>query len=182
MWTSFEQERGHWLWTPNSAKTSEKRGGATRSERGAPKVGGKERSKADLAETTKEEAAARDKGLHELFKVAINQSKVPVGVDPKSVVCAFFQHVQCTKGFQCKPSNDLSVERKGEQVDIYSDQRDKENLNAWDLATLEKAVAERANEYNNNTPTEMLLNVVICVLNLGGNKMVQEKIPTYLKP
>lgn len=126
----------------------------------------------------KEEEAARDKELNELFKVAISQPKVPVGmvavalrggflvacvvtelcqfpivsgqiaagsgrshcegcrgltrwlfgrgagVDPKSVVCEFFRHGQCAKGFKCKYSHDLSVERKGEKIDIYSDQRD----------------------------------------------------------
>jgi hypothetical protein len=48
------------------------------------------------------------------------------GVDPKSVVCEFFRHGQCAKGFKCKYSHDLSVERKGEKIDIYSDQRDGE--------------------------------------------------------
>lgn len=46
------------------------------------------------------------------------------GVDPKSIVCEFFRHGQCAKGFKCKYSHDLSVERKGEKIDIYSDQRD----------------------------------------------------------
>lgn len=45
-------------------------------------------------------------------------------MDPKSVVCEFFRHGQCAKGFKCKYSHDLSVERKGEKIDIYSDQRD----------------------------------------------------------
>ena len=54
------------------------------------------------------------------------------GVDPKSVVCEFFRHGQCAKGFKCKYSHDLSVERKGEKIDIYSDQRDgRLLLNAW---------------------------------------------------
>ena len=36
----------------------------------------------------------------------------PPGVDPKSVVCEFFRAGQCTKGFKCKYSHDLNVERK----------------------------------------------------------------------
>ncbi len=126
----------------------------------------------------KEEESAREKELSELFKVAISQPKVPLGmligfplvlifgscansstpsfsfgeggflckmlncvleqmlkiqcglwysvtgVDPKSIVCEFFRHGQCAKGFKCKFSHDLSVERKGEKIDIYSDQRD----------------------------------------------------------
>ncbi|CAI5932978.1 unnamed protein product [Closterium sp. NIES-65] len=74
----------------------------------------------------KEEEAKREKELNELFRVAITQPKVPPGVDPKSIVCEFFRHGQCSKGFKCKFSHDLSVERKGEKIDLYSDQRDEE--------------------------------------------------------
>ena len=34
------------------------------------------------------------------------------GVDPKSMVCEYFRAGQCTKGFKCKFSHDLDVERK----------------------------------------------------------------------
>lgn len=47
-----------------------------------------------------------------------------LGVDPKSIVCEFFKVGQCTKGFKCKFSHDLNVQRKGEKIDIYSDKRD----------------------------------------------------------
>ncbi|KAG0572665.1 hypothetical protein KC19_VG115100 [Ceratodon purpureus] len=120
-----------------------------------PKRGSAEDVKAQ-AKKKKEEEAARDKELNELFKVAISQPKVPLGVDPKSVVCEFFRHGQCAKGFKCKYSHDLSVERKGEKIDIYSDQRDDETMDEWDQETLEKAVAAKANEYNNNKPTEIV--------------------------
>lgn len=46
------------------------------------------------------------------------------GVDPKSVVCEFFRHGQCTKGFKCKYSHDLNVERKSAKIDLFTDQRD----------------------------------------------------------
>lgn len=46
------------------------------------------------------------------------------GVDPKSIVCEFFKVGQCAKGFKCKFSHDLSVQRKGEKIDVYSDKRD----------------------------------------------------------
>lgn len=46
------------------------------------------------------------------------------GVDPKSILCEFFKAGQCTKGFKCKFSHDLNVQRKGEKIDIYSDKRD----------------------------------------------------------
>ena len=48
------------------------------------------------------------------------------GVDPKSVVCEYFRHGQCTKGFKCKFSHDLAVERKGGKIDIFTDRQDSE--------------------------------------------------------
>lgn len=47
------------------------------------------------------------------------------GVDPKSILCEFYKAGQCQKGFKCKFSHDLNVQRKGEKIDIYSDKRDK---------------------------------------------------------
>jgi hypothetical protein len=62
--------------------------------------------------------------LNDLFKVAISQPKVSPGVDPKSIVCEFLKAGQCGKGFKCKFSHDLNVQRKGEEFDLYSDKRD----------------------------------------------------------
>lgn len=46
------------------------------------------------------------------------------GVDPKSILCEHFKVGQCAKGFKCKFSHDLNIQRKGEKIDIYSDKRD----------------------------------------------------------
>ena len=46
-----------------------------------------------------------------------------LGVDPKSILCEFYKAGQCAKGFKCKFSHDLNVQRKGEKIDIYSDKR-----------------------------------------------------------
>ena len=43
------------------------------------------------------------------------------GVDPKSMVCEYFRAGQCTKGFKCKFSHDLAVERKGGKIDLFTD-------------------------------------------------------------
>lgn len=51
-------------------------------------------------------------------------TKLCSGVDPKSILCEHFKVGQCAKGFKCKFSHDLNVQRKGEKIDIYSDQRD----------------------------------------------------------
>lgn len=42
-------------------------------------------------------------------------------MDPKSIVCEYYRHGQCTKGFKCKFSHDLSVERKTAKIDLYTD-------------------------------------------------------------
>eukprot|EP00897_Mesotaenium_endlicherianum_P007576 jgi/Mesen1/6847/ME000351S05962 len=107
----------------------------------------------------KEEEAAREKELNEIFKVAISQPKVPIGVDPKSIVCEYFRRGQCTKGFKCKFSHDLNVERKGEKIDLYSDRRDGEEdtMEDWDQDKLEQAVLEKEKEYkNSNKPTDIV--------------------------
>ncbi|GAB2235717.1 hypothetical protein Droror1_Dr00026156 [Drosera rotundifolia] len=108
------------------------------------------------AKKKKEEEKAREKELNDLFKIAVTQPKVPPGVDPKSIVCEFFKAGQCAKGFKCKFSHDLSVQRKGEKIDIYSDKRDKETMEEWDQETLEKAVEEKSKEYNQNKPTDIV--------------------------
>ena len=68
------------------------------------------------------------------------------GVDPKSVVCAFFKVNQCTKGDRCKFSHNLAVERKSEKIDLYSDIREdkeKDTMDQWDQSKLEEVVAKK---------------------------------------
>ncbi|KAL2554472.1 Zinc finger CCCH domain-containing protein 21 [Forsythia ovata] len=112
------------------------------------------------AKKKKEEEKAREKELSELFKVAVSQPKVPLGVDPKSILCEFFKVGQCAKGFKCKFSHDLNVQRKGEKIDIYSDQRDeeeeKETMEDWDQEMLEKVIQSKSQEYNKNKPTDIV--------------------------
>ncbi|XP_059666141.1 zinc finger CCCH domain-containing protein 11-like [Cornus florida] len=108
------------------------------------------------AKKKKEDEKAREKELNDLFKIAVTQPKVPVGVDPKSILCEFFKVGQCAKGFKCKFSHDLNVQRKGEKIDIYSDQRDEETMEDWDQDTLEKVIESKKNEYNQNRPTEIV--------------------------
>lgn len=108
------------------------------------------------AKKKKEEEKAKEKELNELFKVAVSQPKVPVGVDPKSILCEFFKAGQCAKGFKCKFSHDLNVQRKGEKIDIYSDKRDQETMEDWDQETLEKVVESKGKEYQQNKPTDIV--------------------------
>lgn len=108
------------------------------------------------AKKKKEEEKAREKELNDLFKIAVVQPKVPVGVDPKSILCEFFKVGQCAKGFKCKFSHDLNIQRKGEKIDIYSDKRDEDTMEDWDQETLEKVVESKGKEYNQNKPTEIV--------------------------
>lgn len=103
-----------------------------------------------------EEEKAKEKELNDLFRIAVSQPKVPAGVDPKSILCEFFKVGQCAKGFKCKFSHDLNVQRKGEKIDIYSDKRDEDTMEDWDQETLEKVVAQKNAEYQQNKPTEIV--------------------------
>jgi hypothetical protein len=49
----------------------------------------------------------------------VQAQKVPFGVDPKTVLCAFFKAGQCEKGIKCKFSHDLDVGRKVEKRNLY---------------------------------------------------------------
>ena len=75
----------------------------------------REKAKADEAKRAKEEAA--------LLK-PVQTQKVPFGVDPKTVLCAFFKAGQCEKGNKCKFSHDLNVGRKVEKKNLYEDTRE----------------------------------------------------------
>ncbi|MBA0693147.1 hypothetical protein Goari_010652, partial [Gossypium aridum] len=79
------------------------------------------------------------------------------GADPKSILCEFFKVGKCAKGFKCKLSHDLNVQRKGEKIDIYSDKRDQETMENCDQETLEKVVESKAKEYQQNKPTDNVL-------------------------
>ncbi|KAG6506159.1 hypothetical protein ZIOFF_031477 [Zingiber officinale] len=119
----------------------------------------------------KEEEAAREKELNDLFKIAVSQPKVPVGVDPKSIVCEYYKVGQCMKGFKCKFSHDLNVQRKGEKIDLYSDKRDEETMEDWDQEMLEKVVETKNKEYNQNKPTDItdaIKTLEVTNLSIGG--------------
>ncbi|KAA8583487.1 hypothetical protein FQN60_014695 [Etheostoma spectabile] len=88
--------------------------------------------------------------LNELFKPVVAAQKVAKGVDPKSVLCAFFKQGQCTKGDKCKFSHDLSMERKCEKRSLYVDERDdeleKDTMDNWDEKKLEEVVNKKHGE------------------------------------
>ena len=82
----------------------------------------KEKEKA-LREKEKLEEEKRKKEEAALLK-PVQVQKVPFGVDPKTVLCAFFKAGQCEKGNKCKFSHDMNVGRKVEKRNIYEDGRE----------------------------------------------------------
>ncbi|KAL3894735.1 MAG: hypothetical protein SGCHY_005105 [Lobulomycetales sp.] len=98
--------------------------------------------------------------LAALFAPGIKQQKVPFGVDPKTVLCAFFKAAQCNKGAKCKFSHDLNIERKAEKINLYADARDeekaKDTMDGWDQEKLEKVIGSKHEKTNVNNPTEIV--------------------------
>eukprot|EP01098_Paradermamoeba_levis_P005267 TRINITY_DN2233_c0_g2_i1.p1 TRINITY_DN2233_c0_g2~~TRINITY_DN2233_c0_g2_i1.p1 ORF type:complete len:370 (-),score=161.94 TRINITY_DN2233_c0_g2_i1:42-1151(-) len=106
-----------------------------------PGAVGPKKSKAELEKEKVAEMAA-------IMKVA--QTKVPLGVDPKSVLCEFFKQGLCTKGTKCKYSHDLNVQRKAEKIDIYTDRRGlseeekaTDSMADWNQEKLSEVVKEK---------------------------------------
>lgn len=73
----------------------------------------------------KEAAEQAKKETAELFK-PVQVQKVPLGVDPKTVLCEFYKSGFCEKGKKCKFSHDLSVGRKSEKINLYEDTRERD--------------------------------------------------------
>lgn len=112
---------------------------------------GQQSAKTEPDKTTKKADKKKDlEELNELFKPVVAAQKVSKGVDPKSVLCAFFKQGQCTKGDKCKFSHDLSMERKCEKKSLYVDERDedleKDTMDNWDEKKLEEVVNKKHGE------------------------------------
>ncbi|XP_018008563.1 zinc finger CCCH domain-containing protein 15 [Hyalella azteca] len=63
-------------------------------------------------EDAKKEKEKKKLELEQLNAILKPVQQLGKGVDPKSVVCAFFKQGTCTKGAKCKFSHDLAVEKK----------------------------------------------------------------------
>ncbi|XP_028325368.1 zinc finger CCCH domain-containing protein 15 [Gouania willdenowi] len=112
---------------------------------------GRQAAQADADKTNKKSDKKKELDeLNELFKPVVAAQKVSKGVDPKSVLCAFFKQGQCTKGDKCKFSHDLSMERKCEKRSLYVDERDedleKDTMENWDEKKLEEVVNKKHGE------------------------------------
>uniref|UniRef100_A0A182Q7X0 Zinc finger CCCH domain-containing protein 15 n=1 Tax=Anopheles farauti TaxID=69004 RepID=A0A182Q7X0_9DIPT len=93
----------------------------------------------------KEKKLKEQKELAKLFKPVAVQ-RLENGVDPKSVLCAFFKQGTCTKGDKCKFSHDPAVERKSEKRSIHVDIRDadaNDTIENWTEEKLAEVVAKK---------------------------------------
>ncbi|XP_022113972.2 zinc finger CCCH domain-containing protein 15 homolog [Pieris rapae] len=101
----------------------------------------------------KEQKLKEQKELAALFK-PVQTQKVEKGIDPKSVVCAFFKQGQCAKGDRCKFSHDLTIERRAEKRSLYVDMRDDDdNMDNWDEEKLKEVVEKKHGEGDKQRPT-----------------------------
>ncbi|KAI0733534.1 hypothetical protein C8Q72DRAFT_772363 [Fomitopsis betulina] len=97
----------------------------------------REKEKLDEEKRKREEAA--------LFK-PVQSQKVPFGVDPKTVLCAFYKAGHCDKGNKCKFSHDLNVGRKVEKKNLYEDTREEklqDTMDQWDEEKLRTVVLSK---------------------------------------
>lgn len=106
----------------------------------------------------KEEKQKQLAELNQLFKPVAVSQKIDKGVDPKSVLCAFFKSGQCGKGNKCKFSHDLTIERKSEKKSLYFDKRgegEEENvdtMDTWDDEKLKEVVEKKHGEREKKLP------------------------------
>ncbi|KAH9907904.1 hypothetical protein F4778DRAFT_719597 [Xylariomycetidae sp. FL2044] len=136
-----------------------KKGGAAQRQikqiQASAKAGGtpdEKRKQAEKEARAREKKAAEDakREADALLAKPAQIQKVPFGVDPKTVVCIFFKKGNCEKGKKCKFAHDLSIERKTEKVNLYTDQRAEEDekkkqetSDDWDEEKLRKVVLSK---------------------------------------
>ncbi|CCL98649.1 uncharacterized protein FIBRA_00651 [Fibroporia radiculosa] len=104
----------------------------------------KEKEKA-LREKAKLEEEKRKKEEAALFK-PVQAQKVPFGVDPKTILCAFYKAGHCDKGNKCKFSHDMNVGRKVEKKNLYEDNREDkmtDTMDKWDEEKLRSVVLSK---------------------------------------
>lgn len=106
------------------------------------------RREEELARQRKEQKKLEEQQKAELAQLSkpVVQQKVPFGVDPKMVLCAYFKIGQCTKGDKCRFSHDVNVERRTAKINLYEDARDDKNedsMDTWDQEKLEQVVVKK---------------------------------------
>lgn len=120
----------------------------------------KKQKELDDVKKRKEEKRKHKEEMDELFKVAIIQPKIPFGVDPKTIACAFFKAGQCKKkGDACKFSHDQEIcfgkkKAVGNKIDLTvdvkgkgpGDKKKEEDIAITDPEELAKAIEKKARQ------------------------------------
>ncbi|OAR00695.1 hypothetical protein LLEC1_06935 [Akanthomyces lecanii] len=118
------------------------------------------KKEAEKAAREKEKKAAEDAKKEAALLLArpAQIQKIPFGVDPKTVVCIFWRKGDCEKGKKCKFAHDLSVERKTEKKNLYTDERKdeeetkKQETSAdWDEEKLRSVVLSKKGNQKSTT-------------------------------
>ncbi|KIY51769.1 hypothetical protein FISHEDRAFT_36415 [Fistulina hepatica ATCC 64428] len=121
----------------------------------SPAALAKEKEK-QLREKAKLEEEKRRKEEAALLK-PVQVQKVPFGVDPKTVLCAYYKAGQCDKGNKCKFSHDLNVARKVDKKNLYEDSREDKSadtMDKWDEEKLRSVVLSKSG--NPRTTTDIV--------------------------
>lgn len=86
--------------------------------------------------------------------------KIEPGVNPKSVLCAFFKQGTCTKGDKCKFSHDLNTARKAATKNYYEEStttkkttnEKEETMQDWDDDKLKEIVEKKHGDNDRKMP------------------------------
>ncbi|WFD30874.1 Translation machinery-associated protein 46 [Malassezia sp. CBS 17886] len=80
--------------------------------------------------------------------LGVVQPKVPFGVDPKSITCAFWKAGRCEKGSKCKFAHSSEQQRNNQKMDLYTDMREEKDdekkndtMDKWDQERLANVIA-----------------------------------------
>lgn len=117
------------------------------------------KTKEQLAKEKKREEEKRLKAEAEKARAndpsfSIVQPRVPFGVDPKTIICAFWLAGKCDKGSKCKFAHSKEASRKTDKKDIYTDTRDgpgeeddedkkNDTMDKWDRAKLDRVILSK---------------------------------------
>ncbi|KAJ3486750.1 hypothetical protein NLG97_g6554 [Lecanicillium saksenae] len=132
------------------------------------------KKEAEKAQREREKKAAEDakKEAALLLGRPAQVQKIPFGVDPKTVVCIFWKKGDCEKGKKCKFAHDLSVERKTEKKNLYTDERKdeeetkKQETSAdWDEEKLRSVVLSKKG--NQKTTTDKVCKFFVSAIEDG---------------
>lgn len=108
---------------------------------------------ASAGPSKKEEKKKKLEEFNTIFKPVAPIQKLESGVNPKSVLCAFFKQGTCTKGDKCKFSHDMSLARKSGTRNYYeAEENEEDGMETWDDEKLKEVVEKKHGENDRKMP------------------------------